>query len=229
MLPDDPRHGTYAGAVAHWLEARDKVCDDCARAERRYRKQRQMDALRGRPRTVSALGVVRRVRALYAIGWTGPAVAAEAGVSVHTMRSFTYRNSATVRRSTLDALAAAYDRLCMTWPEGQYADRARITARRRGWSPPNAWIDIDDPDETPDPGYIERNPWQHGARKDVDPVVVDRILGGDAALASSTSRSEKAAVVAEWQRLGRALNDLERLTGWETRRYISVAAEGTAA
>lgn len=149
MSPDDPRHGTYAGAVAHWFD-NEKPCADCTRAEWRYRKTRQMRHLRGDPPMVSSVGTVRRIHALLAIGWTGPQIAAEAGVSINAMRSIDYHGSTTVRSTTAAKIAAAYERMSMTWPEGHYASRTRNTAKRRGWLPPLAWDDIDDPDECPD-------------------------------------------------------------------------------
>ena len=155
MSPDDPRHGRYAGAVAHWLENRESPCPACYRAETRYRKQRKLDLLGGNPRLVPSIGTVRRIQALQAIGWTGPRIATEAGVSLNSMRSIQYHEATVVRSVTAAKISAAYERLCMTHPEGHYANRARSIAARRGWAPPNAWLDLDDPTETPDPGYRE--------------------------------------------------------------------------
>lgn len=219
MSPDDPRHGTYAGAVAHWMQDGDRPCEDCARAEWRYRKQRKMDALRGNPRSVPAIGVLRRIRALHAIGWTGPQIAEAAGVSVHTMRSIGYHESARIRASTARRIVAAYDDLCGTWPEGLYAKRARLMASRRGWVPPIMWLDIDDPAEQPDPGYRELTDHQRRLRDDLDPVVIERILAGDTALMRTATKLEREAVVARWSETGRSLNDLERATGIKPERY----------
>lgn len=148
MSPDDERHGSYAGAVAHWFD-RESPCDDCAKAEWRYRKTRKLRHLRGDTPNVPSIGTVRRYQALIALGWTGPQIAKECGVSINSLRSIDYHGSTVVRRETARAVADAYDRLSMTQPEGHYAERARSTARQRRWPPPLAWDDIDDPNETP--------------------------------------------------------------------------------
>lgn len=98
---------------------------------------------------VASVGTVRRYQALMALGYTGPQIAAECGVSVNSLRSIGYHGSALIRRGTALAVAEAYDRLCMTRPDGRYADRARSIAKSRGWLPPLAYDDIDDPNEHP--------------------------------------------------------------------------------
>lgn len=149
MSPEDPRHGTYAGAVAHWLENHEKPCEDCAREEWRYRKRRKLRHLAGDAPMVPSIGTVRRIQALQALGWTGPQIADAAGMSLNSMRSMQYHGAATVRTSTAKKIAAAFDTMCMTRPEGHYANRARSMAARRGWLPPLAFDDIDDPNEQP--------------------------------------------------------------------------------
>lgn len=149
IAPDDPRHGTYAGTVAHWLEARDQPCGPCSIAEARYRKQRKLDALRGNPRSVPAAGTIRRAQALVALGWTMGQIATEAGVSVNTLRSIQYHGSQTVHSTTAAAVRDAYERMSMTLPDGPSAARTRALARKNGWPPPLAWNNIDDENETP--------------------------------------------------------------------------------
>lgn len=51
MSPDDPRHGTTAGAQQHWKDG-EAACDPCTTAYRRRRKRRDLDALGGRPHMV---------------------------------------------------------------------------------------------------------------------------------------------------------------------------------
>lgn len=46
MTPDDQRHGTYAGALAHW-RFDGNLCGDCRVAARRHRKLAGMRRLRG--------------------------------------------------------------------------------------------------------------------------------------------------------------------------------------
>lgn len=148
MDANDPRHGTYAGAVAHWFDDHNP-CEPCAKAETRYRKRRKMRHLHGDTPNVPAIGTVRRFQALMALGWTGPQIATEVGISLYSLRSVDYHGSTVVRRETAAAMEAAYDRLSMTIPDGPYASRAKGVAARNGWPPPLAWDDIDDPHEIP--------------------------------------------------------------------------------
>ena len=143
MDANDPRHGTYAGAVAHWLEARERPCADCARAEWRYRKRRKLRHLHGDAPTRPAIGYLRRIRALHALGWTGPEIARRSGLSIGTLRSIGYHDSGAVLSETAKKIEAVYEQLSMRRPEGTYADRARSMAARKGWAPPLAWDDID--------------------------------------------------------------------------------------
>jgi transcriptional regulator with XRE-family HTH domain len=166
MSPQDTRHGTYAGAVAHWFDG-ERPCQDCARAEWRYRKLRKLDALRGVPRRLPARGALRRIQALYALGWTGPQVAEVAGLSIATLRSIQHHHAATIRPATFEAIAAAYERLSMRRPEGGYAHRQRVMAARKGWAVPLAWDDIDNDArphvarQTIRPAAVLLEEWEH--------------------------------------------------------------------
>lgn len=51
MLPDDPRHGTYAGTVAHWKSGT-PICEPCRTAGRKADKLVRHDRHNGNPRTV---------------------------------------------------------------------------------------------------------------------------------------------------------------------------------
>ena len=156
MSPEDSRHGTYAGAVAHWVEG-GRPCPECFTAETRYRKARKLKHLRGEMVTFPAIGITRRITALHALGWAGPAIAAEAGISINTLRRSATTAQGSSTHAPHSAVIAAFDRLCMTRPEGHYANRTRAMARRRGWPPPLAYDDIDNPDEQPQ-GVAEPEP-----------------------------------------------------------------------
>ena len=114
-----------------------------------------------------------------------------------------------VRRSTAERIAALYDRWCMT--PGPAATRNRAMAVRRGWAPPLAWNNIDDPDEQPRGVRAERP-----RKDDVDPIVVERSLAGDRL---PTTRAEKVEITRRWEAQGRSLNELERTFGWKSERY----------
>jgi len=153
MSPDDPRHGTYAGAVAHWSDS-ERCCDACRAAASRYRKGVTWDHVNGRRRTVPPHGAVRRLQALQRLGWSMPAIARVTGIDHRVLYAVGRRHTA-VLRSTHDAIAAAYEQLSMRLPpettrnERISAVRARRRAERLGYPPPLAWDDIDDPDAQP--------------------------------------------------------------------------------
>jgi hypothetical protein len=164
--------------------------------------------------TVPALGTIRRARALVALGWTFYEIEQRAGLSRGYLRLVCHSRGEQGRVLATSAMAVAdtYEDMSMTpGPSG----RQRSFARNRGWAPPLAWNNIDDPDERPkgcaQPVRTSRfNP----STDAVDPVVVQRILAGDWRLACSPA--EKASVIEQW---AGPLNELERLTGWNVRRY----------
>lgn len=219
MQPDDPRHGTYAGAVQHWFD-KESLCDDCARAEWRYRKNKELRHLRGDSPTVPSIGTVRRFQALQALGWTGPEIAAEVGVSIYSLRSISYHGSAVVHSGTAAKMAAAYERMCMTRPEGHYANRARAMAARKGWPPPLAWDDIDDPDEKP----RKRDELRQDS---IDHVIVQRVLDGKPKPRRLTN-AEGAEITRRALASGMSTYVIERRLGLKPERYARPAEEDVA-
>lgn len=109
-------------------------------------KIRLDDILPG-PLTVPALGTVRRLRALMAIGHSPEAIAEAAGCSVNCFTDIVYGHSAdSVRPRTARLVAEAYEHLSAR-PGAHSLSRRR--AAERNWAPPLAWDDIDDPNERP--------------------------------------------------------------------------------
>lgn len=98
---------------------------------------------------VPAYGVIRRLKALKALGWTWPQIGEASGLNGKTLRSFVAKGGAYTTADTMQAIRAAYAQLGSTRPDGTYADKARTYAARNGYAPPAAWDDIDDPDEEP--------------------------------------------------------------------------------
>lgn len=211
MAPDDPRHGHQRGYLAGCR-------DDCCRAAHaRDVKLGRLRQAEGRPRAVPVLGTQRRIRALMALGWTTTDIADAAGLC-HRAKVSQILNGQNgkpaqwVTRTTADRIAAVYERLSMRIPPHTRARaRTRTIATSRGYAPPLAWDNIDDPDEQP-----------AGTTHDpdiVDPTVVDRILAGDWRLPAT--RAERLEVI---RRYPGPRNELDRLTGWNTRRILRQAA-----
>lgn len=92
-----------------------------------------------------ALGAVRRLQALVAIGWTQTALAHEIGWTLANLNNLTRKPGGIIRRATHDRIVAIYERLEDT--PGS-STRAKNIARNKGWLPPAAWDDIDH-DPTP--------------------------------------------------------------------------------
>lgn len=211
MLPDDdPRHGKLAGAVAH-RKAGEKLCDPCALADYRYSKLRRLDHTQGRPRMLPAIGFQRRVRALQAMGYQLESIAAHLGITRGLLSVRLYRSEWISRTNHLK-MTKVYDRLCMVTPE-KPSRRTLLYAAREGWLPPLAWDDdtIDDPNFTPGrtrPMLIS---------KDIDPIVIERILAGDTYL--HTTVAEKHEAMRRWKAMGRSERSLCELTGWKESRY----------
>lgn len=212
MSPDDPRHGTYAGAVQHWSDG-ESACEPCVRAGTKRRAWNRYLELVGKPATVPAIGVVRRAQALHTLGWTSHEIAAAAGIPYGTLRNAMDSRCTNVYRATHEGVAAAFDRLCMTFaPPSRNANYVRNQALRRGYPGPLAWDDIDR-DEEPI--------GMRGTTGDEeDDALVERILGGEWELARGVGRSIRLAVIDEWPG---SLNDLERLTGWNVYRDLRTA------
>lgn len=91
---------------------------------------------------VPALGTLRRVQALVAIGWTIAELARR--LDIPRLRLDRLDERSHVQAQTARAVDALFRELCMT--PGP-SNRARRAAERKGWPPPLAWDDIDNPRE----------------------------------------------------------------------------------
>lgn len=189
-----------------WLERRDER-RRLALKSNRYRMARAANG--GRPLKVDATGTHRRIRALMRLGWPSREIARSAGwdcrVSVTNVLRYGKVSAASAAR-----IRRTYDELSMKVGPSPWT---RAYAERAGWPPPLAWDDdtIDDPKARP------------ARRKnrdlDVDEVVVERILAGDWRMPAR--KAERLAVIARWEG---PLNELDRLTGWNTRRDLQEAS-----
>jgi hypothetical protein len=98
---------------------------------------------------VDATGTVRRLQALTALGYTQEAILRRLGAS-NWLNCLWSGRRRVVNATTAQQVERLYDELCMTpAPPSPGATRARNTAARRGYPPPLAWDDIDDPAARP--------------------------------------------------------------------------------
>ena len=135
-------------------------CDQCRAANTKYNKIRCLEIARGGRRTQPAIGTQRRIRALVRIGWSQALIADACGWATEQSITELMRRDV-VNTTTAKRVAKVYDALSMRiGPSG----RSRRRAERKGWAPPLAWDDIDDPAATP---YTGTDP--HGT--DVDDIV----------------------------------------------------------
>jgi hypothetical protein len=211
VTPEDKRHGTYAGSIAHYI-GKTPSCQPCRDAAATYRRQRRARLYLARATTleVNPVGSIRRIQALVRLGHSMRLIDEHMGWTWGTTSRFIVAGHKLTHRTTADRIATVYERLCMTIPDGQYALRNRRLAERHGWPAPLAWNDIDDPAEKP------RTRATRPLKTDIDPVVVQRVLAGDR---MPTTHAEKLAITAAWEQSGRTLKDLEQLMGWRSDRY----------
>lgn len=216
MTPDDPRHGTNAGYLAHVESDRD-YCQPCRDAHAEYQRlrwrrkyQMRTDAL-----YVDALGVHRRIQALQMLGWRFADIDAAMGIDVSWAQHALTHTRVHVSRAR--TLAATYEALSMTLGP---SSRVRTWAKRKQWAPPLAWNDIDDPNERP---HGQRRPSNmRPTLDDLDPVAVERAMAGDRI---ELTKAERLEVVARLRNQGWSLRDIEdRTVITKAERYIERAA-----
>jgi len=143
-------------------------CESARNEERIYRKRKREN--RYTSPLVSSIGSMRRVRALNYMGWPGYIIAEEALGRRNLRGALISAMGGTVKRYTHDAIAAFYESHCMIMGP---SSNARVTARKRGYAPPLAWDNIDDPKEKPSAAYTVR------VNGDLDEAAVIRALSGD--------------------------------------------------
>lgn len=173
------------------------------------------------PARVPLFRARRRLQALQCLGWSLAEIGERCGWSSQNLlaiiRDNTWRPRETVSAATFAKIARVYDELSMrVAPNDRYTSNVRNRARRLGYMPPLAWDDIDDPNEQPR-GVHRTGEDRTRTKDDVDPVVVERVLAGDKL---PTTKAEKFEITRRWTADGRSLNELERLTGWKSDRYV---------
>jgi hypothetical protein len=209
MTPNDPRHGTTRGFHAGCREP----C--CKRASARYEKKRRLDRLRG-GRQVPAIGAQRRIHALMRLGWTSTDIAEAAGMGrresvLRIVNGQKGKPTTWIERKTHAAITDVYERLSMRLPDpAPHRARTRAIAERKGFAPPLAWDDIDDPDEQPATRRAATSV------TDIDEAVVLRVLAGERLICT---RAEKDEVMRRWRAAGGSERELCRRMAWKDGRY----------
>lgn len=95
---------------------------------------------------IEALGSMRRLRALVALGYTQTDIANRIGVQLPNLGKLIHARQKHVSVKIARRISQVYDELLM---KPGPSNRARRMARNHGWLPPLAWDDIDDPNEHP--------------------------------------------------------------------------------
>lgn len=101
---------------------------------------------------VPAIGAVRRLRALYAIGYTAAELADKVDLCHDTVRQLINGSLDELIALRLGPICSTFERLQMTpAPPSVNATRSILRAQRNGWHPPLAWDEdaIDDPNAQP--------------------------------------------------------------------------------
>lgn len=145
------RHGTASAKHNHGC-----VCPDAADLAYRARKIQRIG--RSPHAFTPTTGLIRRVHALQALGWSYAALGEELGTVGREVWRWT--TMIQVRVVTHQRVLVVYDRLrCQSPPDGRAATRTRIEATRRGWATPQQWdgVAIDDPAATSDLAH-QRSP-----------------------------------------------------------------------
>lgn len=214
MLPDDQRHGTYAGAVKHYFE-RSETCRPCKDAAADYRRnQRARRYLARGPLIVPAIGTQRRVQALCALGYHMREIDEALGHKWGYVSQL--KRYDTVYRSTALAVADLYNRWSAVVPEPTpLRIRQRKIAAARGWAAPLCWDNIDNPREQPK-GMLGQQ--KRRDPDDLDRAVVERLLTGQRE--PDATRAERVAAMTRWLAWGRSEKSLCELHGWHDGRYV---------
>lgn len=118
-------------------------------------------------RSVPALGAVRRMRALVALGHPVRTIAAAAGIEHSSASHLVNGRPETIHYELSQRVDKAYGALCST--PGNLT-RSLRRAEREGWAPPAAWDDerLDDPTAHPEwTGFCgsDRGWWMHTLQK----------------------------------------------------------------
>ena len=142
-----------------------------------------------------------------ALGHTCRDMSLELGWRMETLNVVLSRER--LRMGTAAAIDHMYRRRLMVVPTGPKADRSRQLSASKGYVPPLAWDNIDDPNENPTRVCND-------AQVKYDWVVVDRILGGEPLRATKREQKEL------WVARNWSDRDFERMTGGNAQRMRKI-------
>ena len=119
-----------------------------SRTKLAYRVRRDVT---GGNRRISSLGVARRLQALATLGWSVDLLATHLGMTHMQVSELRARKRANVYLSTHKRVAEMYRELAFVpaMDRGRASTQVALHAKRKGWAPPLAWDDIDNPRERP--------------------------------------------------------------------------------
>lgn len=104
----------------------------------------------GYRRQVPALGCMRRVQALHAIGYTRSQLADLLDLPKDFLEKLARGRKVRISRENAQKIVEGYRTLCVQPLHNTgNANRARTWAKKAGYYPPMAWDDIDDPQQRP--------------------------------------------------------------------------------
>lgn len=95
---------------------------------------------------VPSTGTVRRIQALAMMGWSMREVSRRTGVHPDTISTIRNGKLPRVTERVYHSICDFYEEVSMTYGGNL---RSRLMAERRGWAPPLAWDNIDNPNEEP--------------------------------------------------------------------------------
>lgn len=144
-------------------------CPECREAWRIYMKRLRARRDQGITWRIPAELMIRRVRALQAIGWSQQYLAERLGLQSSSSLRQSMRHP-TVTMHTFRPLDALYQELCDKPGPSQ---QTRGMALARGYLPPAAWENINDLNERPHVEAVDDREW-------MDEVAVDEAMRGRA-------------------------------------------------
>lgn len=202
--------------IAAWQEKAVARAEDRARKRHQMRNYRRSRYLTGKLH-IDPTGTRRRLRALFAIGYTARSLGGPLRVSPSRVSQIANGYWDQVHVDTAERVKVLFDRLCMTRPVGPVAERQRKLAARKGWPSALAWDDdtIDDPKARPQ--GMQKPTSRH--RDEVDEAAVIRAMGGDRGV--TLTKAERAEVVRRLRAAGWPVKRIEEHTGLKPDRYIT--------